>query len=207
MIATTHIHKANKKGNESEKESGEKEEITKVKPGEPKPVWEGVERGRNDDLKINETPHDKRLLQANSPIQDSYRVRKKGAFEAGNDLRAVKDVGNGNPEQKDRLEKQSKKRGTPPQRTADSIIGKARGENSHVPEEGGEEERGEVKKRPSIIIGIQLDRMGKTLAQFHTTFGSKDNSKRGKQGENDKKDSQDEAPYIRAPGQPHTKGL
>ena len=99
------------------------------------------------------------------------------------------------------------KRGIRPRGRADSIIGKANWENSHVPESGGEEERVEVKKRPSIVIGIQFDRLGKTLAQFQTTFGSHDNSKRGKQGENDKKDSQDEAPYIRAPGQPHTKGL
>ena len=116
-----------------------------------------MERGRNNDLELNETPLDKRVLQANSHIQDSHRVRKKGAVEAGNYLRAVKDVGNGTPEQKVMLEKQSEKRGTPPRGTADSIVSKAKWENSHVPEGGGEEERVEVRKRPSIIIGIQLD--------------------------------------------------
>ena len=51
------------KGNESEDESEEEEEITEVKPGEPKPTWEGVERGRNDDPKIIRTPHNKRVCR------------------------------------------------------------------------------------------------------------------------------------------------
>ena len=206
-IATAQIHGANKKGNESEDESEEEEEITKVDPGEPKPAWEGLERGRNDNPKIIKTPHSKRVLQANSPIHDSHRVRKKGAIEAGNYPLAVKDVGNGTPEQRDRLKNQSGKMGTSPRGRADSIMGRANWENSHVLEGGGEEARVELKKRLSIIIGIQFDRLGKTLAQFHTTFGSQGSSKLGKQAENGKKDSQDVALHIRAPGQPRTKGL
>ena len=102
MVATTHIHKANKKENGSEDESKEEEET-----GEQKLIGEGLERGRNDEPKISGAPHDKRVLQDNSPIQDSHRVRKKGAVEAGNYPRAVKDVGNGTPKQKDRLKNQS----------------------------------------------------------------------------------------------------
>ena len=64
-------------GNGSEDESEEEEEITEVEPGKPKPTGEGLERGRNDDPKIIGTPHDKRVLQANSPIQNSHRVRKR----------------------------------------------------------------------------------------------------------------------------------
>ena len=116
-----------------------------------------MERGRNDDPKIIGMPHNKRVLQTNSHLQDSYQIRKKGVVEAGNYPRAVKDVGNGTPKQKVRLKNQSGKRGTRPRGRADSIIGKANWENSHVPESGGEEERVEVKKRPSIVIGIQFD--------------------------------------------------
>ena len=140
MIATTHIHEANKKGNGSEDESEEEEEeITEVEPGKPKPTGEGLERGRNDDPKIIGTPHDKRVLQANSPIQDSHRVRKKGAVEAGSYPRAVKDVDNGTPKQKDRIKNQSGKRGTRQRGRTNSIISKANWENSHVPDGGGEE--------------------------------------------------------------------
>ena len=42
LITTTHIHEANKKGNESENESEEEEGITEVEPGKPKPAGEGL---------------------------------------------------------------------------------------------------------------------------------------------------------------------
>ena len=74
-------------------------------------------------------PHGERVPQANSPIQDSQRVGKEGAGEVGS---------------------------YPPGRP-NSIRGRANRENNHVPESKGEEERVEVKKRPSIVISIQLD--------------------------------------------------
>ena len=57
----------------------------------------------------------------------------------------------------------------------------------------------EGRKRPSIVIGIQFDLLGKTKAQLHTRFKSHRSRKLGKQGESGRQD-------IRAPGQPHTKG-
>ena len=44
----------------------------------------------------------------------------------------------------------------------------------------------EVRKMPSIIIGIQFDQMDKTLTQFQTRFKS---HRSCKQGENGSKDS------------------
>ena len=69
----------------------------------------------------------------------------------------MKDVGSGNREQNNRLKSRSKKGGTSPRGRPDSIRGRANRENNHVPESKGEEERVEVKKRPSIVISIQLD--------------------------------------------------
>ena len=82
--------------------------------------------------------------------------------------------------------------------------GQGNRENNHVPESKGEEERVEVKKRPSIVISIQLDRLDKTRAQVQTTSRCHENSKQERQGKNNKNDNQDEAPYSRAPGLTHT---
>ena len=120
---------------------------------------------------------------------------------------AVKNVGSVVPEQRDRPNNQSGKIATSLRGRTGSIVGRANRENSQDLETGGEEASVEVRKRPSIVVGIQLDRMGKTPAQFHTRFKPHCSSKRGKQGENGRKDSQDEFLHIRGPGQPHTKGL
>ena len=121
----------------------------------------------------------------------------------------MEDLCNVVPEQRDRLKNQSGKRVTSLWGKIDSIMARAIRENSRTwsqDREISEGEEVEVRKRPSIIIGILFDRLSKTLAQFHTRFKSHCSSKLGKQGESGSKDSQAEFLHIRAPGQPHTKG-
>ena len=108
------------------------------------------------------------------------------------------DVGNVAPKQRDRPKNRSGKMGTSLRGRTDSIGGRANRTGSQ-----DREISEEARKRPSIIIGIQFDRLGKTSAQFHTRFKSHCSSK---QGESGSKDSQTELLHIRAPGQPHTKG-
>ena len=99
----------------------------------------------------------------------------------------VEDVGNVVPEQRDRPKNQSGKMVTSLRGRTDSIVGRANRENNRTGgqdlEISGDKARVEVKNRPSIIIGIQFDRLGKTLAQFHTRSKSHCSSKLGKQGE------------------------
>ena len=119
----------------------------------------------------------------------------------------MKNLGNVVPKQRDSPKNQSGKMVTNSRGRTDSIRDRTNRENSQDLESSGEEARMELRKRPSIIIGIQFDRLGKTLIQFNTRFKSKSSRKLGKQGENGRKDSQDKFLPNRAPGQPHTKGL
>ena len=179
-----------------EDESEDKEEIAEDEPSDLEPAWEGSEMGKNADPKIIETSHDLRILQAKSPMYDLYLARDEVSIEAGNYPLAVKDLKNVVPEQRDRPKNQSGKMVTNLQGRTDSIMDRTNRENSQDLE-SSEEARVEVRKRPSIIIGIQFDRLGKTLAQFHTRFKSHCSSKLGKQGESGSKDSQAEFLHIR----------
>ena len=119
------------------------------------------------------------------------------------------DVGNVALEQRDKPKNQSGKMMTSLQGRADSIVDRANREGSRTGSQDleiSEEVRVEEMKVPSIVIGIQFDRLGKTRAQFHTRFKSHRSRKLGKQGESGRQDSQAKFPHIRAPGQPHTKG-
>ena len=127
---------------------------------------------------------------------------KRGVAGVGD---RAKQVGNVVPEQRDRPKKKSGKMMNTRRGRTDSIVGRANKENSQDLKISKEEARVKVRKRPSIIIGIQFDRLGKTPAQFHTRFKSHVSSKLGKQGESGSKDGQDKFLRIRAPGQLPTK--
>ena len=164
-------HRADKKDTDSEEESEDEEEINEDEPRDPEPAGEGLERGKTTYTKIIKTSHDLRVLHAKWPKSDIYLARGEILIEAGNYPLAVKEGKAAivrkrtGPEDSRSLAEAQHQLGVAQayiSKVIESDVSRCNaiavlGERKKDLESGGEKARVKVRKRPSIIIGIQLN--------------------------------------------------